>query len=63
MEENLCPICNKFVRSDAMINIYCILCGMGIPVSYSIAKISSRSEKILYFCRRKCLSIYEAEIA
>ena len=60
--EKLCPICMKIVRSDAKINTYCELCGMGIPVSLSIAKISSRSEEILYFCCIKCLSIYETEI-
>jgi len=38
------------VRSDAKVDIFCALCGMGIHVSSSVAKVSSRSEKILYFC-------------
>ncbi len=61
--EKLCPICLKSVWSDAKLNTFCVLCGMRIPVSLSIAKISSRSEKILYFCCKRCLSIYETEIA
>ncbi|MHA2037024.1 MAG: hypothetical protein ACW98X_11350 [Promethearchaeota archaeon] len=51
------------MRSDAKVDTFCALCGMGINVSSSVAKISSQSEKILYFCCIKCLSIYENEVA
>ncbi|MHA2006704.1 MAG: hypothetical protein ACXABO_13080 [Promethearchaeota archaeon] len=50
------------MRSDAEVDTFCTLCGMGIKASSCVAKTSSKSEKILYFCCMRCLSIYEDEI-
>jgi len=50
------------VRTDAEVDTFCTSCGMGINVSLSVAKISNQSDKILYFCCRRCLSFYENEL-
>ncbi len=56
--EKTCPICNKVVRSDALVRIYCALCGMGIAELDRTVQYETLQGVKLNFCCDKCQEIY-----
>jgi hypothetical protein len=61
-EEKECPICSKKIRSDATVNEYCKLCGMGIPEPEEVPNLQTDDEKKVYFCCERCYTIYKRNI-
>ena len=59
--EKKCPMCSKTVRSDATVEQYCKLCGMGITESSGIPKYEDPNGIFHLFCCNRCLSIYIKE--
>jgi len=56
-----CPFCAKTVRSDATVEEYCKLCGMGITETTGVPKYEDPNGSVHLFCCGKCLSIYIKE--
>lgn len=59
MEEKNCPICGEVIRSDANVQKFCNLCGMGIPNPEFAPRYQSLGGYIHYFCCNDCLTIYK----
>jgi endogenous inhibitor of DNA gyrase (YacG/DUF329 family) len=63
MDEKKCPICSKKIRSNAEEKYFCMLCGMGIPISHEKDIVKNETDKgVLYFCCERCASIYQKEV-
>jgi hypothetical protein len=62
MLEKKCPICERDVRSDANVQEFCKLCGMGIPDPEFAPRYQTLGGYIHYFCCDKCLTVYKYKI-
>ena len=62
MEEKSCPICDKAIRSDASVQEFCKLCGMGISDPSDKPKYRAGDGRTVFFCCEKCLTVYNANI-
>jgi YHS domain-containing protein len=60
--EEVCPICNKEIRSDANIHTFCQLCGMGILDIALAPKYKNQDGRNYYFCCENCRYMYKKEI-
>jgi hypothetical protein len=59
MKEKKCPICGEVIRSDANVQEFCDLCGMGIPNPEFAPRMETMGGKWLYFCCNSCFKIHK----
>lgn len=57
-----CSICHEDIRFDPLVHDVCELCGMSVRAPSRAPKFITTEGKTLFFCCKRCLSIYKKEI-